>query len=60
MSGLGLERLEVEQIIKKGMKWQDKEQKAKWYANMHGYEVVFEDMEDIIYVITVYPERVKQ
>lgn len=60
MSGLGLERIEVEQIIKKGMKWQNKEQKTKWYANMHGYEVVFEEMEDILYVITVYPGEAKQ
>jgi len=51
---------EVEQIIRKGMKWQDKEQKNKWYANMHGYEVVFEEMEDVLYVITVYPEEVKK
>lgn len=51
--GLGIELKEAETIIRQGMKW--KEGKNKWHANMHGYEVVFEEMEDILYVITVYP-----
>ncbi|MEK6860754.1 MAG: hypothetical protein AABY07_02170 [Nanoarchaeota archaeon] len=42
------------------MKWRDKIQKNKWYANMHGYEVVFEELEDVLYVITIYPTEVKK
>jgi len=50
---VGIEIKEIETIIRQGMKW--KERKNKWHANMHGYEVVFEEMEGILYVITVYP-----
>ena len=60
MNSIGVERTEVEQIIRKGMKWQDREHKNKWYANMHGCEVVFEVMEEIVYIITVYPEEAKK
>ena len=58
IDGLGIEIEDVEQIIRKGMKWRDKMQTNKWYANMHDYEVVFEELDDVLYVITVYAAEV--
>ena len=57
MDSLGLERREIESVIKEGMKWQENE---KWLANMYGVEVVFQREEDMIIVITVYYERRKK
>lgn len=42
------------------MKWRDKTHANKWYANRHGYEVIFEELDDVFYVITVYPAEVKK
>lgn len=60
IDSLRIEIEEVEQIIKKGMKWRDQEQMNKWHANMHDYEVVFEELDDTLYVITVYAAEVKK
>ena len=60
IDGLGIGIEDVEQIIRKGMKWRDKMQTNKWYANMHNYEVVFEELDDVLYVITVYAAEVEQ
>lgn len=50
----GLDRAEVDVIIKKGMKWKE-QQTEKWHANMSGYECVFIKQENNVYfVITVY------
>ena len=57
MDSLGVGRKEIETIIQKGMKWQ---KDGKWYANMYGVEVVFQKEEEVIFVITVYPERRKK
>ena len=42
------------------MKWKDKLRENKWYANMRDYEVVFEELEGIIYIITVYPAEARK
>ncbi len=60
IDGVGIDIEEVEQIVKKGMKWRDQEQMNKWCANMHDYEVVFEELGDALYIITVYAAEVKK
>ena len=57
MDAYGLERSEVETIIKKGMKWQRDE---KWHASMYGIEIVFQKENDTIFIITIYPEGRKK
>ena len=42
------------------MKWRDTEKTTKWHANMHDYEVVFEELENTYYVIMVYPAEAKR
>lgn len=42
------------------MKWKDKFKQNKWYANMYSYEVVFEELEDLLFVITIYPSEAKK
>ena len=54
MDGLGIEKSEIENIILKGMKW--KENEDKWHASMAGMECVFIKKEGSIFVITVYKE----
>ena len=53
MDGLGLEVIEIENIILKGMKWKE-ENTEKWHANMSGIECVFIKEDSNIFVITVY------
>ncbi|MEK6812925.1 MAG: DUF4258 domain-containing protein [Nanoarchaeota archaeon] len=55
MNALGIERSEVETLIKKGMKWKEHFGK-KWHARMYGIECVFEKHENDLYIITVHPE----
>ena len=52
MDGLGINRLEAENVVLKGMKW--KEDNGKWHARMNGIECVFTKEEDIIFIITIY------
>ncbi len=53
MDALGIERKDVEKIIREGMKWKESHTK-KWHASMAGIECVFTRKEDAIFVITVY------
>lgn len=59
MDAFGLERREVEYIVKRGMKWKEEEEE-KWHALMNNFEVVFKKENDTIFVITVYPEERKK
>ena len=58
MDAYGLDRKEVENIIKKGMKWKEKED--KWHALMNNFEIVFQKANDTIFIITIYPEERKK
>ena len=40
MDALGIEKRDVERVVKKGMKWKE-EKSDKWHAQMAGIEVVF-------------------
>lgn len=51
---LGIEKREVENVIKKGMKWKESNSE-KWHAQMAGIEAVFMKQEQNIFIITVYP-----
>ena len=53
MDNLGLERIEIENMILKGMKWKENNSE-KWHANMAGTECVFIKEGDTLFVITVY------
>ena len=53
MDGLGIERTEVDKIVKQGMKWKEKNTE-KWHAYMNGIECVFEKKENNLFIITVY------
>ena len=55
MDAYGLSRTEVEDVIRKGMKWKE-EHEEKWHARMTGTECVFIRQEDHLFVITVYLE----
>lgn len=59
MDALGVERKEVEEAIKRGMKWKEEKTK-KWHAQMAGVEVVFIKDDSDYYIITVYPAGVKK
>lgn len=59
MDAWGLDRKEVENIIKRGMKWKE-EKEEKWHALMNNFEVVFQKENDTIFIITVYPEERKK
>lgn len=59
MDAWGLERKQVENIIKMGMKWKEVK-KEKWHALMNNFEVVFQKENDTIFIITVYPEERKK
>ena len=59
MDAFGLERREIEDIVKRGMKWKEKD-KEKWHALMNNFEVVFQKSNDMIFIITVYPEERKK
>ena len=50
---LGIEKREVENAIKKGMKWKEANSE-KWHAQMAGVEVVFMKQEKNIFIITAY------
>lgn len=53
MNSLGLERIDIENTILKGMKWKE-ENSNKWRANMSGTECVFIKEDANVFVITVY------
>ena len=53
IDSLGIEKKEIENAIKKGMKWKDKKRDI-WYANMSGIEVVFSKQKNNIVIITAY------
>jgi hypothetical protein len=50
---LGIEKREVENAIKKGMKWKESNSE-KWHAQMAGIEVVFMKQGRNIFIITAY------
>ncbi len=52
----GLDKDEVERVIKKGVKWKE-DGREVWHANMGGSEVVFVKNEESIVIITVYAAR---
>lgn len=53
MDGYGVERSEVEAVIKEGMKWKE-ENCEKWHSKMAGIECVFLKQEEMLLVITIY------
>ena len=53
IDALGLEKREIEQTVKEGMKWKEKDS-DKWHAQMAGIEVVFVKQEKDLFIITVY------
>ncbi|MEK6907147.1 MAG: DUF4258 domain-containing protein [Nanoarchaeota archaeon] len=53
MDALGIEKKEVENIIKKGMKWKE-DRIEKWHSLMNNIEVVFQKSGDEIFIITIY------
>lgn len=53
MDALGINKKEVEDAIKKGMKWKE-EKREVWHAQKNGIEVVFMKEEDNFIIITVY------
>ena len=50
---LGIEKRDVENAIRKGMKWKESNSE-KWHAQMAGIEVVFMKQERNIFIITAY------
>ena len=53
MDAYGLDRSEIEIVIKEGMKWKE-ENSEKWHAKMAGTECVFIKQEDSLFLLTVY------
>ena len=53
MDAFGIEKKEIESIIKKGMKWKE-EKSDKFHAQMAGVEVVFIKEDKDLFIITVY------
>jgi len=53
MNLYGIERAEVEAVLKQGMKWKEKKFE-KWHSRMMGIEAVFTVQNNTIFVITVY------
>jgi len=53
MDALGIEKSDVENTVKKGMKWKE-EDTPKWHAKMAGIEVVFMKQAKDLFIITVY------
>ena len=53
MDALGIEKKEVENAIKRGMKWKESNSE-KWHAQMAGVEAVFMKQEGNIFIITSY------
>jgi len=53
MDGLGIDKNEIERVIKEGMKWKEK-LGEKWHAQMTGIEVVFMKRDKNIFIITAY------
>ena len=53
MDALGIEKKEIEQTVKKGMKWKE-ENSDKWHARMAGIEVVFMKQNEHFFIITAY------
>ena len=50
---LGIDKRDVENAIKKGMKWKESNSE-KWHAQMAGIEAVFMKHEKNIFIITAY------
>ena len=50
---LGIDKRDVENAIKKGMKWKESNSE-KWHAQMAGIEAVFMKQEKNIFIITAY------
>ena len=53
MDALGIEKRDIEQTVKKGMKWRE-ENSDKWHARMAGIEVVFMKQYNDLVIITAY------
>ena len=53
MDALGIEKRDVEETVRRGMKWKE-EKSGKWHAQMAGSEVVFVKQDKDLFVITVY------
>ena len=49
----GIEKRDVEQTIRRGMKWRE-EISEKWHAQMAGIEVVFMKDKNNLIIITAY------
>ncbi len=52
----GLEREEIESVIKKGVKWKE-DNREIWHANMNEIKAVFAKNEQNLVVITAYAAR---
>ena len=53
MDAFGIERKEIENVVRKGMKWKE-DKEDKWHALMNNIEVVFQKSNEIIFIITIY------
>lgn len=53
MDSYGIECIEVDRAITRGMKWKEKNSE-KWHARTGGLECVFVKQENSLVVITVY------
>lgn len=53
MDGFGFEKSDVENTVKKGMKWKE-EKTNKWHAQLAGIEVVFMKQGNNFVIITAY------
>lgn len=50
---LGMEKRDVENAVRKGMKWKERSSE-KWHAQMAGIEIVFMREGKNIFIITAY------
>ncbi len=53
IDSLGIEKRDIENTVKKGMKWKENDSE-KWHAQMAGIEVVFMKQGGNIFIITAY------
>lgn len=53
MDAYGIERRDLDDMLKTGMKWKE-QQTNKWHAAKGGFECVFVHSDEGIIVITVY------
>lgn len=53
MDALGIDKTEIENAVRKGMKWKESDS-GKWHAQMAGIEVVFIKQNRNLLIITAY------